>query len=157
MCFLLPISLLLLFHPVCVYYAFLPSRDAHSCLPSSLSNSLGQPSFFHPSTPPAPWKLPHGMIASTHLYALNRSQLRTAYWSWVGNPPLQSNLQLMKECGGILLYFLLPISMPTRMLTPSKPGPPAPVPPFLSISDEAQFSVPQTLITWNAESLHFNS
>lgn len=35
-------------------------------------------------------------------------QLRTAYWSRVGNPPLQSNLQLMKECRGILLDFLPP-------------------------------------------------
>ena len=29
-------------------------------------------------------------------------QLRTAYWSRVGNPPWQSNLQLMKECWGVL-------------------------------------------------------
>lgn len=137
------------------YHGFLPSRCSQ--LFPFLSLELSRAAFIPPPQhTSSPWKLPHSMIASTLLYALNRIQLGAAYWSWVGNPPLQSNLPLVEECGGILLYFLLPTAMPTRILTPSKPGPPALVPPFLSISDEADFSVSQTLITWNAESLHFN-
>lgn len=51
--------------------------------------------------------------------------------------------------GGMWRHPLLPALhlMLTLMLTPSKPGPPAPVPSLLSISDEADFSVSQTLIT----------
>lgn len=72
----------------------------------------------HMETPP-PYDCFHTFIC------FKEYQLRTAYWSRVGNPPLQSNLQLMKECWGILPYFLPPPPpCPICMLTPSKPGPP---------------------------------
>lgn len=126
-------------HPACVS-RFLPPRDAHSCFPSPPELS-GAAFILPPRHASSPMETPPQYDCFHTFICFKEYQLRTAYWSRVGNPPLQSNLQWMEECGGTLLYFLLPTSMPTHMLTPSKPGPPSLVPPFLSISDEADFSV----------------
>lgn len=119
-----------------------PSRAAFILLP--------QPAWGPTETPP--W------YDCFHTFkCFKEYQLRTAYWSRVGNPPLQSNLQPLKECRGILLYILLPPPPPCPicMLTPSKPGPPLLVPPFLRMSDEADSSDSQTLIVWTIWTFQF--
>lgn len=85
----------------------LPEMLTAVSLPASLEPSraafilLSQPAWGPMETPPR--------YDCFHTFTCFKEyQLRTAYWSRVGNPPLQSNLQPLKEYQGILLYILLP-------------------------------------------------
>ena len=60
-------------------------------------------------------------------------QLRTADWARVGNPPWQSNLQLMKECWGVLSASCPHSHIPSSGWYPPNQSSPLLGPPFLLI------------------------
>ena len=114
-------------------------------LPLKLSRAafilLPRHAWGHMETPP-PYDCFHTFLG------FKEYQLRTAYWSRVGNPPWQSNLQLMKECGGVLSVSCPHSHIPSAGWYPPNQNTPLLVPPFLSINipREADFSVSQILI-----------
>lgn len=158
-CFLLPrLSAPSLSHPVCVrvYYRFLPSRDAHSCFPSSLSSSLGQLSFLHLGMPGTTWKHPRRMIASTLSYALKNISWELLIDPEWGILPYKAICSWWRNVEASFPTSCHPhLHAPSACWHPPNQAHPWLAPPFLSISDEADFPISATRNTWSTWSRQF--